>query len=386
MAYGAVLGQTPDLSAYANSVQLQPTFVAYDDLPVGATVSLNVGGTPYDWIVVQQGTPSSLYDSSCNGTWLMMKDCYNNQIWDTGSINNYGASDINTYLNGTFYNLLDSSVQSIVQQVKIPYVNGTGSGGNVASGANGLSCQVFLLGGYEVGWTTSNDQYIPIDGAVLSYFQDTKFIDTKRIANLNNTPIFWFLRSPYTNGITLTCGVQTSGGFSPANVSTPFGIRPVIIVQSTASSPIPTYTLTLPDGTNVVSEVSEALGLPDGGLAQVQVVSYVGTGTYGESNPCSITADFPIKLVIYLGNKSTSGRFLSSCYKSLSNNIAIPSLWPISYTSGYGIYQGSGSLNESWFYGKKNADGTNLSWYLTSAYPENQLNTSGYTYYFLCQG
>lgn len=378
MAYGAVLGQTPDLSAYANGVQLQPTFVAYNDLPVGATVSLNVGGTPYDWIVVQQGTPSSLYDSSCNGTWLMMKDCYNNQVWDAGSVNSYGASDINTYLNGTFYNLLDSSVQSIVQQVKIPYVNGTGSGGNVASGANGLSCQVFLLGGYEVGWTTSNDQYIPIDGAVLSYFQDTKFIDTKRIANLNNTPIFWFLRSPYTNGITLTCGVQTSGGFSPANVSTPFGIRPVIIVQSTASSPIPTYTLTLPDGTNVASEVSEALGLPNT-FTQMQIVSYVGTGTYGESNPCSITANFPIKIAIFLGQIS-SNTWLEPSGSQVEKNV-ISFLLDDNYKSGLGFRDGGGTK-----YSKISDDKKTIYWYNDNNGASYQLNYSGETYYFLLIG
>nr|DAH86892.1 MAG TPA: hypothetical protein [Bacteriophage sp.] len=38
-----------------------------------------------------------------------------------------------------------------------------------------------------------------------------------------------------------------------------------------------------------------------GDKARVQVLSYVGTGTYGESNPCSLTFDFVPKIVLLLG-------------------------------------------------------------------------------------
>ncbi len=39
---------------------------------IGSKVKLNFGGSPRDFIVVHQGKPSSLYDDSCNGTWLLM--------------------------------------------------------------------------------------------------------------------------------------------------------------------------------------------------------------------------------------------------------------------------------------------------------------------------
>lgn len=45
-------------------------------LAVGSTVKIAVGGTDYDWLVVHQGLPGSMYDASCNGTWLLMKDIY----------------------------------------------------------------------------------------------------------------------------------------------------------------------------------------------------------------------------------------------------------------------------------------------------------------------
>ena len=43
---------------------------------VGSTVKLTVNGKAREFIVVHQGKPSSVYDESCNGTWLLMKDIY----------------------------------------------------------------------------------------------------------------------------------------------------------------------------------------------------------------------------------------------------------------------------------------------------------------------
>ena len=61
---------------------------------VGKTITLNVSGKAKEFIVVHQGKPSSLYDDSCNGTWLLMKDIYENRVWQSGNINKYESSDI----------------------------------------------------------------------------------------------------------------------------------------------------------------------------------------------------------------------------------------------------------------------------------------------------
>ena len=136
---------------------------------VGSIVKIKVNGASKDFIVVQQGNPNtSTYDSSCNGTWLLMKDIYTTSTF--GNNNSYKDSSIHTYLNGTFYNLIDSNIRAAIKQVKIPYQNGTGSGGSLATGSNGLSTKVFLLSGYEVGWTTSDNGYFPKDGVRLAYF------------------------------------------------------------------------------------------------------------------------------------------------------------------------------------------------------------------------
>ena len=118
------------------------------DLEIGSTVKLKVDGTLKEFLIVHQGKPSSIYDDSCDGTWLLMKDIYESRAWDsstTAGNNDYENSDIHAYMNGTFFGLFDSNVQEVIKQVKIPYRKGTGSGGTDTSGSNGLSTKVFLF-------------------------------------------------------------------------------------------------------------------------------------------------------------------------------------------------------------------------------------------------
>ena len=153
---------------------------------VGSIVKLKVDGTLRDFIVVHQGKPSSLYDASCDGTWLLLKDCLEQKRWHSANTNDYKNSEIHSYLNNTWLNKLDANIRAQVKQVKLPYVNGTANSA-VASGANGLSCKIFLLSGYEVGFTQSDNSYFPVDGARLAYFENgtgTSALN-KRIANYN---------------------------------------------------------------------------------------------------------------------------------------------------------------------------------------------------------
>ena len=202
---------------------------------VGSTVKLKVNGTAKEFIVVHQGKPSSLYDDSCNGTWLLMKDIYENRVWQSGNINKYESSDIHTYLNNTFLNLFESNIRDAIKQVKIPYRKNGGSGGTDQSGANGLSAKIFLLSGYEVGWTTSDYSYFPVDGAKLSYFESGTgtSANNKRIAYLNGSAAFWWLRSPYTGSTSYVWYVLSNGRCGNYSASLSSGIRPALILPST---------------------------------------------------------------------------------------------------------------------------------------------------------
>lgn len=207
-------------------------------LAVGSVVKLMEGGTAVEYLVVNQGIPSnsSLYDASCDGTWLLRKDIHSERQWNTSDANKYETSAINTWLNGDFFNSFGSVEQAAIKQVKIPYRRGGGFGGTDQSGANGLSCKVFLLGGYELGWTTSDNDYSPVDGAKLTYFESGSgsSANNKRIAYLNGSAADWWLRSPTTSRTDLVWFVYSSGGRSGSDASDSYGIRPALVLPSTA--------------------------------------------------------------------------------------------------------------------------------------------------------
>ena len=122
--------------------------IAANTLPVGSKIKFAVGGVDYNWLIVNIGNPDTgMYDASCNGVWLLIENLYDAHVWDSTLNNDYQSSDMNSWLNNDFYNSIESIVKSQIVQVKIPYVNGTG-GSPIATGSNGLSVKVFLLGGY----------------------------------------------------------------------------------------------------------------------------------------------------------------------------------------------------------------------------------------------
>lgn len=211
---------------------IQKIGVKFGTLPIGNTVKLNLNGTPRDWLVVHQGLPSDLYDASCNGTWLLLKDIYENRQWDSSRVNKYESSAIHIYLNSTFLTLFDSNIKDAIKQVKIPYRKNGGSGGTDQSGANGLLTKSFLLSGYEVGWTTSDSQSFPKDGAKLSYFESGTgtSADNKRIAKLNGSTAVWGLRSPYADDTIYVWEIKRDGGKVLQEASGTLGVRPAIIL------------------------------------------------------------------------------------------------------------------------------------------------------------
>lgn len=210
------------------------TGISAGDIEVGKEVVLNENSSPVNYIVVHQGLPGDMYDSSCEGTWVLRKDIAENRVWDSGNVNDYANSDINAYLNGDWLTRYDSDVAGQIVQCKIPYVNGSGDS-PVASGASGLSVKAFLLGGYEVGWTTSNSPYFPVDGAKLAYFTSgtSTSADKNRIAYLNGVATYWWLRAPYTDNTRAAWGVGSDGDHNGWGSINSYGIRPCIILPFT---------------------------------------------------------------------------------------------------------------------------------------------------------
>lgn len=210
----------------------RPWFVSgapISTLAVGSIVFMNVNGVKTEFLVVHQGLPSSVYDSSCDGTWLLMKDVYESRAFDSYD-QDYRNSDIHGYLNNTFANLFDINIKSVIKQVKIPYRPGTGNSPSVNSGSNGLSAKVFLLSYTELGFRDST--YAPVEGAFLDYFNDAANSD--RIGYLNGSAVEWSIRTPYLTitGVGTVWRVTTSGTSGIGGVTSACGIRPALILPS----------------------------------------------------------------------------------------------------------------------------------------------------------
>ena len=203
---------------------------------VGSIVKIKVNGAAKDFIIVHQGLPSSAYDDSCTGTWLLMKDSYNYMKWNATEENNYASSDINSWLNGTFYNLIDADIRAVIKQVKIPYHDSSYYGGTLHTGANGLNTKVFLLSGIEVGWTNRTNEYFPNDGAKLSYFLAGTGTNEnkKRVAYRNGSAQDWYLRSPriINTSSNNVWKVADDGSYDYDNCVNSNDIRPAFVLPS----------------------------------------------------------------------------------------------------------------------------------------------------------
>ena len=209
-------------------------YVTLSSKAIGSTIKLKVNGSAKDFIVVHQGKPSSVYDDSCNGTWLLMKDICESRKWHSSNTNDYANSTIHSYLNSTFLAMFDSNIQKAIKQVKLPYRKGSGTSTTVTSGSNGLSAKIFLLSATETSFNFSS--YMPSgEGAELAYFKGCadNSSDSKRVAYLNGSATVWWLRSPYCYYFSNALCVNSDGDWYYGNCSYSGGIRPALILPST---------------------------------------------------------------------------------------------------------------------------------------------------------
>lgn len=208
-------------------------YVTLSSKAIGSTIKLKVNGSARNFIVVHQGKPSSVYDDSCNGTWLLMQDIYENRAWHSSNTNDYANSTIHSYLNSTFLNLFESNIKNAIKQVKLPYRKGSGTSTTVTSGSNGLSAKIFLLSATETSFDFS---YMPSgEGAELAYFKGCadNSSDSKRVAYLNSSAAGWWLRSPLCGYSGSALYVGSNGVWGYGRCSDSGGIRPALILPST---------------------------------------------------------------------------------------------------------------------------------------------------------
>lgn len=184
-------------------------------IEVGQSLFLKLGIYRYEFIVVHKGLPSSAYDSSCDGIWLLKKSNYGTKYWDTRNMSYYKDSEIHTELNNETLGRFETGIQNLIKQVKLPRGGGT------------VSAKVFLLSYTEVfGGTNSG---VTTEGAVLDYFDGASAADRICPAYDDGTGTNqWWLSSTYSYNQAWT--VNTSGNASYYSKASDRALRPAIIV------------------------------------------------------------------------------------------------------------------------------------------------------------
>lgn len=247
------------------------------DKAVGDIVKIREDDVGQNYIIVHKGKPSDMYDDSCDGVWVLRGVGCASMSWDGFSVdsaaNDYENSDIQTWLNSTFYNCIDEKILSFINEAKIPFKKGRGSASTgVYSGSNGLSAKIFLLSGREVGLTGTA---IPAEGAKLDFFESGNSAQSKRIClSSNGVAGNWSLRSPHTSSTSDTWRIDADGTPCSLNAYKAGMARPAFILPadllidsegyvSINNVPVVTSDKTgnlgvLADGINVIYSVNDA--------------------------------------------------------------------------------------------------------------------------------
>lgn len=208
-------------SSCGHLLALENPYPRASERAVGSSVFMNVNGVRTEFIIVQQGLPNAtLYDSSCNGTWLLMKNIYRLYAWNDNGALNYSESYIDKYLRNTFLPLLDAGVKNVIKEVTL-----YSKTGNTTTYYK-INRKIFLLSANEVNG--QNSQLLETKSSVLDYFNGAS--DSKRIAYFKGAATAWWLRNYYLSRNPTY--VLAAGGVSHNAYTNEFGVRPALILPS----------------------------------------------------------------------------------------------------------------------------------------------------------
>ena len=180
------------------------------DLPVGTLININENGAPIEYMIVHQGNPNtSIYDDSCNGTWLLRKNieeyrymCESDIRWEYNwsNLHRFFVNDEFT-IYGDWRTRYTQQSLSLINQIKIPHITYSGSSTYSTNyGSSGLDCQFFCLSPDEVGFSGTY-----IIGSKLDYFEtgESDSANLKRMtgydpSNISDGGDDWWLRPSTT--------------------------------------------------------------------------------------------------------------------------------------------------------------------------------------------
>ena len=251
----------------------------------GDIVQLPENGVLVDFYVAKQD-----YESSLNGagrTLVVRKDVYDQRQWNSSRVNAYASSDLDSWFNSTYKNMLSSAISSGIGTTKIRYTPGNGN-----NTVGTLERAIFALSMTELGQSAS---WFNVEGSALP------IASTLQIAYLNGSPSTQWTRSPTNSGTGAVGYMFANGEDGNDNCNGSQGSCPAFTLPSTFSA---TYYVDSFGNLHDEQEYDEAgsttdvKGNPISIGTQIATGSYVGTGTYGASNPNTLTLPFEPKIVM----------------------------------------------------------------------------------------
>ena len=162
------------------------------------------------------------YEPGLNGngrTLVVRKDTYDDRVWDKGNVNAYANSDLDSWFNSTYKNMLDADIRSLIGTTKIRYTPGNGN-----NTVGTLERAVFALSATELGglasWFNKEGSALPIASSL-------------RIAYRNGSPTYQWTRTPYTRNNSSVICLDSNGRSPYLRCTYAYGSRPTFTLPST---------------------------------------------------------------------------------------------------------------------------------------------------------
>ena len=201
---------------YRTSV-VGPSGIPLSDYAEGDIIKLNENGSPVEFYVSCHD-----YESGLNGagrTLVVRKDTYDDRVWDIGNVNAYASSDLDSWFNSTYKNMLDPYVQEAMGTTKIRYTPGNG---NWTVGT--LERAVFALSATELG---KSEGWFNVEGSALPIASTLQITYRSGIATTQWT------RSPYTDFTDSAVHLNSDGSVIGEFCDRSRGSRPCFTLPST---------------------------------------------------------------------------------------------------------------------------------------------------------
>lgn len=368
--YGLSSGAAPDevlrvlsKSAIVKQVpQFTPVQYHLAEMNEGDTFPVFINGVQFNFYIVQKNYQQGLNPSGVTAI------CGNEPVservvaWNTEQSNDYKTSALDQLLNDTYYNKLGGDLKEQIVDTVFP-----SSGGTADPSVSNITRKVFAPSGTELGFAES---YFPVEGAAFPFVPP--YIDA-----------LW-LRSPYIQG-TAQWAIYWYG-------DSRLGSNDVVSLNSAK----PFFMFCLPNDATITyyqdaqgtlypeQKYVNTMVFPNGDdipLSGVEIVTYKGTGTYGEDNPCSVTfrtAPTYMRIVGFITPSHYDGSASSGGALSPGNNTRYET-FPVYLQETYG---GTLSLGYNDSRIKASADKKTITWYNPNT-ALNQVNESNRVYIVL---